>query len=124
MDRLISMCPTCATPRAGKANHWQSRVAITIAIKAPGRDLKRPHNASRTSEPMPMQSVGMFHCGAWCKTSYSRTKILEDEAEMPVIVGNCLITITSARPKVKPRSTGLAMKSVMAPSRAMPAATK
>ncbi len=37
------------------------------------------------------------------------------------IFGNCLMTMVSASPKVKPRSTGRAMKSDMPPSRAAPA---
>ena len=91
----------------------------TMTTKATGtRCLRRPRTNMMTKAPPPTARLGRCQCASWRHNSGKRCWRSGACMCRPTSLGACLRMITRARPKVKPRSTGLAMKADTAPTRA------
>ncbi|MNP19893.1 hypothetical protein D3C76_1124460 [compost metagenome] len=97
---------------------------ITTTSKPPGRCRNRANSHNKVNATAPTVAATQFHCGSCSSNCGRKPTRLASVRCTPTTLATCLRMMVSARPKAKPRSTGLAMNEVTLPSLNSPASRK
>ena len=124
MARLTSMAPTRATPWPGRSSQRPAPMPSAMTIRPAGQRCARRSRNSNSSAAAHRAAPRPFHCPACASKPGTICSTSPCGGCTPSTPGSCLTMMTMARPKEKPRNTGLAMNCVTLPSLATQASRK